>query len=378
MNFGFNERENSILENARNIAQHFSHQSAYAKSTGYLRKIWHKYGECGMFALNVPAAFNGAGLNAFETALSLNGFASVCPDNGFTFSLAAHTFAGLVPLVNHGTPELQKRILPKVSLGKFILANAMTETSSGSNAFALKTTATRSGNNYILNGTKTFCTNGAVADGILVYALTDASKGFFGGISCFLLERGQHAFKSGLEIEKIGLRSSSLTEIFLQDVVVSEENLIGKQGGGALIFLESMNWERAGMAAMHAGMMQRLVAKTRNYINQKESGGKKISAHQGAQFRLAEMATVTEASLMLGMNAAKTVAEGKDATAICAQAKIYSSEALHQVAREALILHGGNGITESYEIAQALADAQAASIYSGPNDVLRELLASRL
>ncbi len=365
MNFGFSDRQNELRKAAYDTA-------ALLPSAPFADR-WKTAGAAGLTGLPVPGGSGGPGLGALETAISLEGFSEGCTDGGFTFSLAAHLFAGTVPLVKHGSGALRKRILPRVAAGEFILANAMTEPGSGSDAFALKTTATADGDEFILRGSKIFCTNAPVADGILVYALTDPAKGFFGGISCFLLEREKHTYKVGEPIRKTGLHASPLAEVFLDGVRVHKENLVGKAGAGVMIFHESMNWERAGMSAMHVGTMTRLCAKTRDYVKARQT-----DKHQAVQFRIAEMFLQTEIARLLAYRAAKLIDDGKDATTAAAKAKIVSSEALHFVAREAMLLHGANGFTEDYGLGQVLADAQAAAIYSGPNDVLRGLVASRL
>lgn len=371
MNFSYSEKDISLQNSARETGKALNGISG-------LENSWAKLSESGIQAAFIPAENGGPALNATETALVLEGLAASCTDSGFVFSLGAHLLAGLYPFVKHGNKNLTERIFPEILSGKMILANAMTESSSGSNAFTMKSTAIANGTEYILNGTKVFCTNAPVAGGILVYALTDAAKGFFGGISCFFLEKEKQAFAVGPAMEKNGLHTSPLAEVFLNDIQLGEENRIGKTGGGAMIFHESMNLERAVLAAMHCGTMQRLCAMTVDYVKEKESGGKKLSSHQGVQFRIAEMHLRMETARVLAFRATKQIDSGKDATLAAAQAKIAASESLIFIAGEALQLHGGNGFTAAYGLGQALSDAQAAAIYSGPNDVLRELVAGRL
>ncbi|CAN5244871.1 acyl-CoA dehydrogenase family protein [soil metagenome] len=339
---------------------------------------WNVAAAHGLVGCLIPAEYGGAGLNILETSLSFEGFSEGCTDGGFTFSMAAHLLAGVFPLRQYGSEKIKKNIFKQIIDGKFILANAMTESGSGSNAFAMKTTAILSGENYILNGSKTFCTNGNIANGILVYALTDEKKGFFGGVTCFLLEKGKHDFKCGAPISKNGLHSSSLCEIFLNDVLVSKDNIIGKPGSGAMIFLESMNMERIVMSAMHTGTMQRLCLRSRQYVKDRLQGKIHLEEHQAVQFRIAEMYLKTEICRLQVYKAAKMADDGMDITTIAAQAKIFSSEALNEIAKDALILHGANGFSTDSGIGEIIADAQAALIYSGPNDVLRNLIASRI
>lgn len=370
MHFNPSERELELRKAAFDVGR-ISDSLSFAER-------WKIAATQGLVALPVPIEYGGPGLNTTETALSIEGFSEACKDGGFTFSMSAHLLAGVIPIVKNGSEELKKRILPQVSAGEFILANAMTEANSGSNAFGMKTLAKTDGDHFILNGSKIFCTNATIANGILVYALTDESKGFFGGVSCFLLEKGKHKYTCGNPIKKSGLHSSPLAEVFLNNVSVHKENLVGKIGSGAMVFLESMNWERAVMSAMHSGTMKRLCSLSRDYVKSRMTGENALEKHQAVQFRIAEMYLQSEISLLLSLKAAKLIDDKHDATLVAAQAKIFSSEALNSVAKETLILHGANGFTEDYEIGHIIADAQASLIYSGPNDVLRSLIASRL
>ncbi|MDQ3110051.1 MAG: acyl-CoA dehydrogenase family protein [Bacteroidota bacterium] len=370
MHFNFNERELELRKAA--------FEAGIICYTLSFEECWKIAATQGLVGCVVPAEYGGPGLNAIETAASLEGFSEGCKDGGFTFSLAAHLMAGVIPVVKNASSEIKKRILPQVVNDNYILANAMTEAGSGSNAFGMKTTAKADGDQFILNGSKIFCTNASIANGILVYALTDETKGFFGGITCFLLEKDKHAYKCGKPVLKNGLHSSPLSEVFLDNIPVSKENIIGKIGSGVMIFLESMNWERVVMSAMHAGTMDRLCTISRDYVKTRLQGEKALEKHQAVQFRIAEMYLQTEISKLLAYRAAKMIDAGTDVTAAAAKAKIFSSEALNAVAKEALILHGANGFTDDYGIGKIIADAQAALIYSGPNDVLRNLVASRL
>lgn len=370
MHFNFSERE-SELRKAGVEAGILCHALSF-------EECWKIAATQGFVASIVPAEFGGPGLNAIETAASIEGFAEGCKNGGFTFSMSAHLLAGLVPLVKHASVDIKRRILPKVVAGEYILANAMTESGSGSNAFGMKTTAKADGDHFILNGTKIFCTNASIANGILVYALTDEAKGFFGGITCFLLEKEKHNCTCGQPIRKNGLHDSPLCEVFLDNVSVSKENIIGKIGSGVMVFLESMNWERTVMSAMHAGTMARLCNLSRDYVKARMHGETALEKHQGVQFRLAEMFLQTEICRLQAYKAAKMIDKGEDVTAAAAKAKVFSSEALNAIAKEALTLHGANGFTADYGIGAIIADAQAALIYSGPNDVLRNLIASRL
>lgn len=297
-------------------------------------------------------------------------------DGGFNFSIAAHLFAGVVPLGGYGKKGVHHDALKNVAGGS-ICANAMTESSSGSDAFKMKTSAIRNGREFVINGSKTFVTNGPIADYFIVYAMTDSAKGFFGGVTCFLLDKSQHKIGFGSVIEKNSLKNSPMCELYFENCTVGEECIIGSEGGGAMIFMESMDWERACIAAMHAGTISRICREAGEYVKSRMRGEKMLSELQGVQFKIAEIALLGETSRLMAERAAQKV-DSKNGTIAAAQAKIIASESLMQAATLGATVMGGNGITTASGLTDILADAQAALIYSGPNDVLRELIASRL
>lgn len=346
--------------------------SSHAKQLNELTRFSGKWNsESGLFFSTLLT--NAERMTASETASVLYALGKNSTDCGFNFSVAAHLLAGVVPVIHHVVrPEIREAINHGA-----ICANAMTESGSGSDSFRMKTTATKAGSVYTLNGSKTFVTNGPVADYFTVYAMTDPAKGFFGGVSCFLLDKAVHRFSIGSPIEKSSLRSSPMCEVYFDNCPVSEENRIGKEGAGAMIFMESMDWERACIAAMHAGTMARVCEQAGAYVKNRIRTDKPLSAFQSVQFRLADMAVAAEISWLMAQRAAGLVDE-KRGTLAAAQAKIMASESLMQVATLAATVYGGNGIVAEYGLTDLIADAQAAMIYSGPNDVLRELIASRL
>lgn len=295
-------------------------------------------------------------------------------DSGFNFSVAAHLLAAVGPIVHHGSNHATA--ISAINSGS-ICANAMTESGSGSDSFKMKTVAVRDGDRFSISGSKTFVTNGPVADYFVLYAMTDPQKGFFGGVTCFLLDKQKHRFKAGPAIAKISLKNSPMSELFFEDCEVDEASIIGQEGGGAMIFLESMDWERACMASMHAGTMTRLCNEAADYVKSRIRGDKALSEFQAIQFKIADMAVLAETSRVMALRAAHLV-DQKRGTVAAAQAKIMASESFMQAASLAATLRGGNGITTETGLTDVMADAQAALIYSGPNDVLRELIASRL
>lgn len=378
MNFGLSTYEQAIHSNAGEIAHLLNEQQQKRFDHTFCSDDWRTFAANGLAGLILPKEKGGSGCNALETALTLEGLTDCSCDSGFVFSAGAHLLAGLFPLVKYGSAELQERIFSKINSGEMLLANAMTESGSGSDAFALKTKAEKTGNSYLLKGSKTFVTNAPLANGLLVYAVTDPAKGFFGGISCFLLEKEKHDYKVAPLQMRSGYRNTVMGEVFFDEIPVAADALVGKEGSGAIIFHESMCRERACMALMHCGTMQRLIRETAAHVKSRTTAKGTLSDLQAVQFHLADMATQTEAARLLALKALNDLDSGKDATVSSARAKIACSEALEFVARTAVKLQGAQGFMQSSDFAsEALQVAQAAAIYSGPNDVLRELIAGR-
>lgn len=297
-------------------------------------------------------------------------------DSGFNFSMAAHLLAAVIPLGGHGTSSVHSQALDSVAGGS-ICANAITESVSGGDSFKMQTTALRVNQHYVLNGSKTYVTNGPVARFFIVYALTDPSKGFFGGVSCFLLDQTKHKFTCGPAIEKSSLRNSPMCELFFNDCEVEAEYIIGKEGAGAMIFMESMDWERSCIAAMHAGTIRRLCDLATSHVKNRVRGGKTLADFQNVQFKIADLELMAETALLMSNRAAR-LTDSRHGTLAAAQAKILCSEYLLESAKITTELHGAYGITGATGFTDILADAQAALIYSGPNDVLRDLVAAQL
>ncbi|MFM2017119.1 MAG: Acyl-CoA dehydrogenase [Bacteroidota bacterium] len=322
------------------------------------------------------ALLNLESSKATSTALMLYELGKISSNTGLNFSIAAHLYSGVYPLKKNKSSTLHETIFNEVERG-VIIANAMTEGESGSDSFNMKCTAIRNGNSYILNGVKCFVTNGPVADYFVVYALTQPDKGFFGGISCFLLDRNKHELQFGKPVEKAALTSSPMCDVYLNNIQVGEEYLLGKEGSGAMIFLDSMNQERAGIAALHSGAMQRICNIASEFVKQRTRGTATLSSLQGVQFRIAEIALLAESSKLMALKATNALDAGSG-TIEAAQAKIHVSENYVTAVKNASELLGGYGVLNDSPLSGALADAQASLIYSGPNDVLRHLIASKL
>ncbi len=342
------------------------------------RDLWLKCGEIGLQGLPVPQEYGGAGVDPLSTAIALDALGYACHDGGLAFSICAHLLACVVPVWKHGSPEQKEKYLPKLCDGTLIAVNAMSEPGSGSDAFAMKARAVPDGDGYRLTGTKTWSTNGPVADLAVVYALTDADRGYHGGVSAFLVDRDTAGYVSGQKFEKMGLRSSPIGEIVLDDLRVPKSAMLGKPGGGTVIFTQSMEWERVCIGAKHCGTMQRLMESAIAHARERSAFGKAIGKHQAVAHKIADMKIRLEACRLLAYKAASRLDKARDVAMDASMVKIFASESLVQTALETVQIFGGTGYMTETQIERTLRDSIAGKIYSGPNEVQRDILAKWL
>ena len=248
--------------------------------------LWRLCGEEGIQGLAVSATYDGKGYSALQTSLALEGLGYGCEDGGLAFALAAQMLSCAIPLSQYGSTGQKENYLREMCRGRLIATNAMTEAESGSAAFQMQSRAERVGSRFHLSGEKSYCANAPVSDLCVAYVLTDPEKGFFGGVSAFLLDRKRHAYTVADEIDKLGLRSCSTGKIRIDNVIVDDTALIGPPGGGGVIFNKSMDWERVGMSAMNVGTMTRILERATAYAKKRKPGGLAISKHQAISHNL--------------------------------------------------------------------------------------------
>ncbi|HYQ16038.1 MAG TPA: acyl-CoA dehydrogenase family protein, partial [Polyangiaceae bacterium] len=240
---------------------------------------WRKCAAMGIQGLAVPAEYGGLGQDPLTTVGALERLGYASRDNGLTFSINAHMWTACAPLVAFGTEAQKQKFLPGLCNGDLIGGNAMSEPESGSDAYAMRTLATKKGDRYVLNGSKTFITNGPVADVLVVFATTDRAKGP-AGVAAFLVEKGTTGFTVARTLEKMGLRTSPMAELFFEDCEIPEENRLGNEGAGTSLFTHSMTWERGCILASAVGSMQWLLETCARYAKQRKQFGQPISKFQ--------------------------------------------------------------------------------------------------
>ena len=336
---------------------------------------WLKCGEMNLQGLPVPEEFGGVGLDPISTAVALEALGYGCRDGGLVFAVCAHLLACVIPVWKHGSPEMREKYLPDLCSGAKIAVNGMTEPGTGSDAFSMKTRAVPKGDGFVINGTKTFSSNGPVADVALVYASTDPEKAYHGGVTAFLIDKDTPGFSSGQKFQKMGLHSCPIGELVMEDVYVPAEAILGEVGGGAAMFTESMDWERACLVAAHVGTIQWLLEQAIEYARTRKQGGQTISKFQAVAHRLVDMKVRLEASRLLMYKAASGLNKPRTASMNASIAKLFVSESLLTSAIDTLRTFGGYGLMTDYGIESVVRDAGAGIIYSGTSDIQRNIVA---
>lgn len=342
------------------------------------------YDKDGLYPVELSKALLDFGVFEDENAEFISDFAEAsdriellaefCNDGGLNFSLSASYLAGCRTLGKYATKEQIDDLLNK-PLSQILVANAMTESHSGSDAFNMKTTAVKKGNGYVLNGVKTFVSNALQADFCIVYAATNSEKGAFGGISAFVLH--PHQFEVVREFDTHGLRTCSLGEISINDVEISSNQMLGKEGAGTAIFMEAMIEERIGLCAMHMGTMKRLWNAT-NVFARSRGAEEKIVSYPTIKAKLTEMYLLMDTCRMQIDEGLIAIEDNEDKMLRSSICKLQVSEALVKFCNLALQVFAGNGYTKDYDVERILRDAQASTIYSGSNDIQLNIIQKHL
>lgn len=345
------------------------------RERAFSRELWKKCGEMGLQGLPVPEEYGGSNLDALSTTVALEALGYGCHDGGLVFSLCAHLLSCVIPMWRFGSEEQKRRYLRPLSDGSLVGVHAMSEPGSGSDAFALSTKAQPDGTGFRLNGTKTFISNGPVADLVIVFAVTNAQKGYYGGVTAFLVEAGSPGFRASRPFEKMGLHTSPLGELVFEDVHVPADAVLGGVGAGSTIFTHAMDWERVCLFASHIGTMERLLEKSVEHARTRTQFGQAIGKFQAVSHRIVDMKVRLEAARLLTYRAASRLGRSRTVSLDASMAKLFVSESLVESAMEAVRVHGGYGYMAEYDVERALRDAVASTIYSGTSDMQRNIIA---
>lgn len=343
----------------------------------FRRDLWARCGAFGILALPVPTEYGGSGHDVLTTTVAMEALGYGCRDHGLLFSMHAHLWAVVSPLLAFGTPEQKARWVPGLADGTLIGAHGMSEPESGSDAYAMRARAVRDGDGYVLSGTKTFVTNAPVADVFVVFATVNPKRGMW-GVTAFVLDRDTPGLSVSKPFRKLGLGSSPMGEVILDDCRVPASARLGTEGQGATIFNHSMGWERSCILASQVGRMEWQLERSLAYVRERRQFGRPLGSFQLVAAKLADMKVRLEASRLLLYRAAWQVRSGGDAALEAAVAKLFISEAAVESALETVQLHGGYGYMEEYPAASELRDSIGGTLYSGTSEVQRLLIARHL
>ena len=334
-----------------------------------------KMAELGMMGIPFPKELGGAGGDVLSYIITVEELSKVCGTTGVIVS--AHTSLCASLLYENGTPSQKEKYLIPLAKGEKIGAFGLTEPGAGTDAAGQQTTAVLDGDNYILNGSKIFITNGGVADTFIVFAMTDKSQGTR-GISAFIVEKDFPGFSIGKKEDKLGIRASSTTELIFEDCVIPKENLVGKEGKGFGIAMKTLDGGRIGIAAQALGIAEGALEEAIKYMKERKQFGRPISAFQGLQWMVAEMSTKIEAARFLVYKAA-WLKENKQPYSIdAARAKLYAAEVAMDVTTKAVQLFGGYGYTKEYPVERMMRDAKITEIYEGTSEVQKMVISGSL
>jgi acyl-CoA dehydrogenase len=331
--------------------------------------------ELGLFGLTIPEEYGGIGLDlagkcAIEEIMGQTNY-------GFATLIGNHTGISTTGIVALGNEAQKKKYLPRMATGEWLGCFALTEPQAGSDPAALRTTAVKKGDRYVLNGEKIFITNAVVASVFTVMAITDKAKGIK-GISAFIVERGAKGLAVGKNELKMGMHGCSTAPVAFSDCEVPAENLLGQEGMGYVQALKTLTAGRVTVSARCCGMMDKLIDRSAEYMKIRTQGGKKLAEYQGLQWMLADMAVQRDAARGLTERAIATLLRGERGTLEAAVAKLYSTEALGKVVDAAVQIHGGMGYMRETGIETTYRDARIVRIYEGTSEIQRNIIAAQL
>ena len=339
------------------------------------RETVEKMARLGFLGIPVPRAYGGQGCDALAYILCVEELSRVCATTGVI--LSAHTSLACDPILAHGTEEQRQRFLVPLARGDKLGAFALTEPNAGTDASGQQTRAIRDGDSYVLNGAKIFITNGKEADIYVVFAMTDRAKGTK-GISAFIVEKGTPGFTFGAKEKKMGIRGSSTYELCFADCRVPRANLLGQEGKGFSLAMQTLDGGRIGIAAQALGIAQGALDKTIAYVKERQQFGRPLAKFQNTQFQIADMATRVEAARQLVYRAAMAKATKRRFSVEAAMAKLFASAAAVEVTSMAVQLHGGYGYTREYDVERMMRDAKITEIYEGTSEVQRMVISGAL
>ncbi|MBX2989557.1 MAG: acyl-CoA dehydrogenase family protein [Bacteroidetes bacterium] len=377
MSFNLTESQKAVQELARKFAEEEMrpYVMKYDESQEFPHDIAKKAADLGFMGMTWPEELGGAGLSEMEAIVIIEEIAKVDPSIALT--VASHNSLCTGHIMKFANEEQKKRYVPDLASGRKLGAWGLTEPGSGSDSGGMKTIAARDGKDWILNGSKTFITQGSVGGTYVIMAMTDRSKGK-GSISAFILEKGMKGFTIGKKENKLGMRCSDTATLIFDNVRVPGENLIGEVGQGFKQALTVLDGGRIGIAALSVGIAQGALDASVKYAKERHQFGKALAEFQGIQWKLADMATEINAARLLTQRAAWMATNGMDYTLAVSQAKLFASEAAVRATNEAVQIHGGYGFIKEFPVEKLYRDVKLMTIGEGTSEVQKMVIARQL
>ena len=344
------------------------------RTSTFPRDLWERCAEMRILAMPFPESCGGDGFDFVTTVAVFHVLGYACKDSGLVHSLVTQVICGM-QIYLFGNQEQKNQLLPELASGKLIYSQGITEPGSGSDAFAMRTNAVKAEGGYTLNGTKTMISNAPVADRALIFAVTDPTKKVLGGLSCFLIFKGNPGFYAGKPMEKMGLRTMMNGEIVLNDCYVPASSLVGREGQGAILFNEALEWERILISACLLGQLERVLEECIQYAKEREAFGQSIGSFQAISHKIAKMKMNSELGRLALYNAASLKNLHNRAALECSITKLFISESLKQACLDAVQIRGGYGYMLEYGVERELRDSIASTIYSGTSEIQVNIIA---
>ena len=335
---------------------------------------FRRLGEFGILGLHFPEALGGSDADVVTTVMAGEALGEAGVDGGLCLAYGAHTFLCADTILSHGTPAQQERYIPRLASGEWIGCMGLTEPGAGSDVASMSTRAEKQGDRYRLNGNKMFITNGPVADVAVVYAKTGKDL-HHGGISAFIVEKGTPGFSVGKNIQKMGVRTSHTSELIFEDCEIPEQNLIGQEGGGFLMALQTVEWDRSALLAPFVGGISYVLQKAVHYARERYQFGRPISEFQAIKHKLADIKIFVEAARTLCYRIAWCKDQGRPLNHLeAAVAKLFVGDWSLGPANDAMIIFGGYGYCHEYEVERTFRDSRLAPIGGGTSDIQKKII----
>lgn len=377
MNWFFTEEQQMIIDTSREVAEKkiLPVREKYDHEGIFPWDVVKEMAGVDIFGIYIPEEYGGLGYGVFEMCLAVEELSKICGGIALAFAACA---LGTFPILLFGSEEQKKKYLPDIAAGKKLAAFGLTEANAGSDALAMKTTAKLEGDYYILNGTKQWISNGDNAEIYSVIVKTNPEKGAR-GLSAFIIEKGTEGFSFGKHEDKMGIRASSTTELVFQDCKIPKENILSREGMGAIVAINTFNISRPGVGAQALGIATGAFEEALKYSHERVQFGQPISSFQAIQHMLANMATEIEAARALLYATARTIDAGeKKFMKEAAMSKLYCSDVAMKVTVDALQIMGGYGYMREYPMEKRMRDAKITQIYEGTNQIQRNEIALQL